>query len=171
MIISWYFLYNHLFSSNTIFITIEWKPYDKISKNCLPTHERFIHAEQKLLTQLVNGSISVWIWCVWQSIWDILLNYSQRIFAHFLPERPYNVMRNRYRSNFWSRGKLLLLRNATKHNSTKFSAARCHVSSDKCWNCLKDLKCNNVKILVCRWTSGRYSRLNKRKIFVKHFIA
>ena len=40
---------------------------------------------------------------------------------------------------------LLLLRNATKHNSTKFSAARLHVSFDKFWNCLKDLKCNNVK--------------------------
>ena len=40
---------------------------------------------------------------------------------------------------------LLLLRNATKHNSIKFSAARLHVSSDKFWNCLKDLKCNKVK--------------------------
>ena len=40
---------------------------------------------------------------------------------------------------------LLLLRNATKHNSIKFSAVRLHVSADKFWNCLKDLKCNNVK--------------------------
>ena len=40
---------------------------------------------------------------------------------------------------------LLLLRNATKHNTIKFSVARLHVSCDKFWNCLKDLKCNNVK--------------------------
>ena len=39
---------------------------------------------------------------------------------------------------------LLLLRNALKHNLIKFSAARLHVSSDKFWNCLKDLKCNTV---------------------------
>ena len=48
---------------------------------------------------------------------------------------------------------LLLLRNATKHNSIKFSAPRLHISSDKFWNCLKDLKCNNVmlNILICWW--------------------
>ena len=40
---------------------------------------------------------------------------------------------------------LLELRNALKHNSIKFSAARLHVSSDKFWNCLKDRKCNNVQ--------------------------
>ena len=40
---------------------------------------------------------------------------------------------------------LLLLWNATKHNSIKVSAAGLHVSSDKFWNCLKDLKCINVK--------------------------
>ena len=40
---------------------------------------------------------------------------------------------------------LLLLRNAAKHNSIKFSEARPHVSSDKFGNCMKDLKCNNVK--------------------------
>ena len=40
---------------------------------------------------------------------------------------------------------LLLLRNTTKHNSIKLSAARLHVSSDKFWNCLKDLICNNDK--------------------------
>ena len=40
---------------------------------------------------------------------------------------------------------LLLLRNAAKHNSIKFSEARPHVSSDKFGNCMKHLKCNNVK--------------------------
>ena len=40
---------------------------------------------------------------------------------------------------------LLLLRNATKHNLIKFSVARLHVFSVKFSNCLKDLKCNNVK--------------------------
>ena len=55
---------------------------------------------------------------------------------------------------------LLLLRNATKHNSFKFCSARLHVSSDKFWNRLKDLKCNNVINLVCWWTSGLYVRLN-----------
>ena len=35
----------------------------------------------KVITQLINGSISVWICDVGQSIWDILLNYSQRIFG------------------------------------------------------------------------------------------
>ena len=39
----------------------------------------------------------------------------------------------------------LLLRNVRKHNLIKFSAARPHVSSDKFGNCMKDLKCNNVK--------------------------
>ena len=34
----------------------------------------------ELIMQHVNGSISVWICGVEQSIWDILLNYSQRIF-------------------------------------------------------------------------------------------
>ena len=32
-------------------------------------------------TQLVNGSIPVWICDIGQSTWDILLNYSQRIFG------------------------------------------------------------------------------------------
>ena len=63
-------------------------------------------------------------------------------------------MQNRYRDNFWRRENyltsmkhflLLLLRNAKKHNSIKFSAPRLHDSSDKFWNCLKYLKCNNVK--------------------------
>ena len=45
----------------------------------------------------------------------------------------------------------LLLRNTTKHNSIKFSAARLFVSSDKFLNCLKDLKCNNVKNSY-KWT-------------------
>ena len=49
---------------------------------------------------------------------------------------------------------LLLLRNDTKHNSIKFSAARLRVSSDKCWNYLKNLKCNNVK--------NTYLMMNKR---------
>ena len=40
---------------------------------------------------------------------------------------------------------LLLLRNATKHNSIKFSAARIHVSSDKSLNFMKDLKFSNVE--------------------------
>ena len=40
---------------------------------------------------------------------------------------------------------LLLLRNVTKKNSIKFSAARLHVSFDQFWNCLKDLKCKTVK--------------------------
>ena len=35
----------------------------------------------KLITQLVNGSISVWICGVGQCIWDLLANYSQRIFG------------------------------------------------------------------------------------------
>ena len=38
-----------------------------------------------------------------------------------------------------------MLRNATTHYSIKFSAAWLYVSSDKFWNCLKNLKCNNVK--------------------------
>ena len=33
----------------------------------------------KIITQLVNGPISVWLCGVGQSVWDILLNYSQRI--------------------------------------------------------------------------------------------
>ena len=36
----------------------------------------------KLITQLVNGWISVCICGVVQSVWDILLNYSQIIFVH-----------------------------------------------------------------------------------------
>ena len=44
---------------------------------------------------------------------------------------------------------LLLLRNATKHNSIKFSAAWLHISSEKIWNCLKDLKCNDIKKIAC----------------------
>ena len=35
----------------------------------------------KIITQLVNGSFSVWIYDVGQSIWDILLSYSQRLFG------------------------------------------------------------------------------------------
>ena len=35
----------------------------------------------KVITQLVNSSISVWIFCVGQSFWDILLNYLRRIFG------------------------------------------------------------------------------------------
>ena len=58
---------------------------------------------------------------------------------------------------------LSMLRNATKHNSTQFSAARLHISSDKFWNCLKDLKCNNIKkfgLLVNKWTL-RSTKLKK----------
>ena len=40
---------------------------------------------------------------------------------------------------------LLLPINATKHNSIKFSAARLRVSSDKFWNCRKEINCSNVK--------------------------
>ena len=81
-------------------------------------------------------------------------NFSSLRSERLLPEHPYNAMQNRYRNNFWRHENysnvlkpflLLLLRNATKHSSIKFSAARLHVSSDKFWNCLKDLKCNNVK--------------------------
>ena len=57
---------------------------------------------------------------------------------------------------------LLLLRNATKHNSVKFSAARLHVSSDKFWNGLKDLKCNNVKN-SCLLVNKRTLRSTKLK--------
>ena len=35
----------------------------------------------KIITQLINGPISVWLCGVGQSIWDILLNYSQRMFG------------------------------------------------------------------------------------------
>ena len=74
-------------------------------------------------------------------------------------------MLTRYRDNFWRQdGKiiqtsmkhflLLLLRNDTKHNSIKFSAARLRVSSDKGWNYLKNLKCNYVK--------NAYLMMNKR---------
>ena len=35
----------------------------------------------KVITQLINGSTSVWICGVGQSVWDILLNYSQKIFG------------------------------------------------------------------------------------------
>ena len=77
-----------------------------------------------------------------------------------LPERPYsyNVMQIRYCDNFWRRENYsneyeafltlnLLLKNATKHNSIKISAARLHISSNKFWNCLKDHICKNVKKL------------------------
>ena len=166
----------------------------------------------KFITQLVNGPISVWLRGVGQSIWDILLNYSQRIFgaqwvaslqhgslssnlicqnAFLIPRRfprglkifniPYsNISSIRWGlslenpllkfNKIWHQisvhwdssvccqnvhttqckidialisedGKiiqtsikhflLLLLRNATKHNSIKFSTTRLHVSSDK----------------------------------------
>ena len=42
---------------------------------------------------------------------------------------------------------LLFLRNATKPNSIEFSATLLHVSFDKFWNCLKELRCNNVKFV------------------------
>ena len=42
---------------------------------------------------------------------------------------------------------LLLLRNVRKHNSMKFQAAGLRVSSDKFWNCLKDLKYNSCILL------------------------
>ena len=84
---------------------------------------------------------------------------------------PDNAMQNPYRDNFWRRENysnkyktylLLLLRNATKHNSIKFSAAWLHVSSDKFWNCLKDLKCNNVKN-SCLLVNKRTLRSTKLK--------
>ena len=175
----------------------------------------------KVITQLVNGPIFVWICGIGQSIWDILLNYSQRIFvaqgvmslqhgwlssnligqmAFWVPgacqevknlkrfKIPYSNARPirckmslenplfQFHKNLTSvhrdflsvccqnvhttqckidiaiiseDGKviqtsmkhflLLLLKNATKHNSIKFPAALLHVSSDKFCNCLKDL--------------------------------
>ena len=66
---------------------------------------------------------------------------------------------------------LVLLRNATKHNSIKFSAARLHVSSDKFWNCMEDLKCNSVTN-SCLLVNKRTIRSVKyRRTFQKHFFA
>ena len=206
----------------------------------------------KFIMQLINGSISVWICGVGQSIWDILLNYSQRIFGawwvkslqhgslssnligqnsclgprhlpRFLKFKTFqyphlhryaNKTRNvawkssalssqNLTSNFSSLrferfqnihttqckidiaiisedGKiiqtnmkhflLLMLRNATIHNSIKFSVAQLHVSSDKFWNCLKDLKCSMLKNSSLLVNKQTYAWLNYRRTFVKHFI-
>ena len=58
---------------------------------------------------------------------------------------------------------LVLLRNATKQNSIKLSAARLHVSSDKFWNCLKDRACNKVKnsYLLVNTRTLRSTKLKK----------
>ena len=72
--------------------------------------------------------------------------------VRLLSELPYNTMQSGYRDNSEDKKiiqtnhfSLLLLRNATKHNSTQFSVARLHVSADKFWNSPKDFACNNVK--------------------------
>ena len=73
------------------------------------------------------------------SIWDIYLNYSQRIFAHLLPERPYIAMRNRYRSNFWSRGKLFcleMLRSIIRLNFQRHGAMFPPTNAEIAWKTL-----------------------------------
>ena len=58
---------------------------------------------------------------------------------------------------------LLLLRNATKHNLIKFSAARLRVSFDKFWNFLKTLNTTMLKNVVCWWTNGLNLYQNKEE--------
>ena len=108
---------------------------------------------------------------------NLTSNFSSLRFEHMLPERSYNAMQNRYR-DISEDGKiiqmnmehslLLLLRNATKHNSIKLSATGLHVSSDKFWNFLKDLKCNNVKNSCLLVNKRTLPRLNYKRTFVKH---
>ena len=59
---------------------------------------------------------------------------------------------------------LLLLRNATKHNSIELSAEPLHVPSGKFLNCLKDLKWNNVKnsCLLVKKRTLRSTKLKKK---------
>ena len=71
---------------------------------------------------------------------NLTSNFSSWRFGRFLPERPYNAMQNHI-AIISEDGKiiqtsmkhflLVLLRNATKHNSIKLLAARLHVSSGK----------------------------------------
>ena len=104
-------------------------------------------------------------------------NFSSLRFELILPELPYKIDI----AIIYNDGKiiqtcmkhylLLLLRNAMKRNSIKFAAARLHVSSDKFWNCMKYLKCINVKkscLLVNKWTVCS-TKLKKK--FVKYLIA
>ena len=100
------------------------------------------------------------------------------VFERFLPENVHTTQCKLVDAILSEDGKiiqtsmkhflLLLLRNATKHNSIKFSSASLHVSSDKFWYCLKTLKCNNVKN-SCLLVNKRTLRKTKlRRTFVKH---
>ena len=62
---------------------------------------------------------------------------------------------------------LLLLRNAKKHNSIKFSAARLHVSTDNFWNCLKNFQCNNVKTSFFVGEQADFISIKLKKNFCK----